>query len=434
MIPTTSSLPPPSTHGGDAALVLAGGGARGAYEAGVLAYIFGEFAARHGSPRVDIVSGTSVGAINGGYLAATLDDPRKGIERLLDLWTGLELDHVVGFGVMQAMRLGRVVMGGPSGAGLFDARPLTKIVSENMQWQRLVRNLRRGVLKALTISATHVATGRPWVFVDRAPNVELPTGLPPNLVVRADRIGPQHVLASAAIPVLFPPVPVHGELYVDGGLRLNTPMAPALHLGARRLLVVSLASAPHAPAAPAFESGVYPGIAFLLGKVLNAFLLDHVNADFLDLERWNRAIDDGLSLYGPTYTDRMNERAAAAGRATRQRIHALALHPSEDIGRLAGKHLRHHNARFGRVLGRGLLKLLDLGEGSDADLVSYLMFDGLFAKQLIRMGFEDARRREEDLCRFFFGDGGPSLPVPDGLPTAAALAPPESSGPGSEGA
>ena len=416
MIPTHPSVPPASTHAGDAALVLAGGGARGAYEVGVLSYLYGEFAARHGTPRVDIVSGTSVGAINGGYLASTLDDPRHGVERLLALWTELELDHVVGFGVFQAMRLGRVLMGGPSGAGLFDARPLTRIVAENMQWQRLVRNLRRRVLKALTISATHVATGRPWVFVDRAPDVELPTGLPPNLVVRGDRIGPQHVLASAAIPVLFPPVPVHGDLFVDGGLRLNTPMAPALHLGARRLLVISLASSPHAaPPAAAFAPGVYPGIAFLLGKVLNAFLLDHVNADFLDLERWNRAIDDGIAIYGPDYVQRMNAHARADGRAPRERIHALALHPSEDIGQLAGKHLRTHSARFGRVLGRGLLKLLDLGEGSDADLVSYLMFDGLFAKQLIRMGYEDARRREEVLARFFFGDGGPGLPVPAGL-------------------
>jgi NTE family protein len=351
-----------------------------------------------------------------GYLASVIDDPIPGIAHLVELWQQLELDRVLGFGLFQAMKLGRVVMGGTTGAGLFDAKPLTQIVGENMRWPRLVRNLRRGALKALTISATHVATGRPWVFVDRAPTIELPTGLPPNLVVRPDHIGPHHVLASAAIPVLFPPVPVHGDLFVDGGLRLNTPMAPALHLGARRLLVVSLASAPNLPAVPAFAPGVYPGVAFLLGKILNAFLLDHVNADFLELERWNRVIDDGHSIFGPRFLDQLNQRAVEGGRTPRHRIHALAIHPSADIGRLAGHHLRTHSARFGRILGRSLLKLLDIGEGADADLVSYLLFDGDFANQLIAMGHDDAKRREAELVRFFF-DPRPPPPPSDPVPT-----------------
>jgi NTE family protein len=403
VIPTNQSAPP-AAHG-DAAIVLAGGGARGAYEAGVLSYIYGEFARLHGKPTLDIISGTSVGAINGGFLATVMDDPAPGVERLASLWSSLAFDQVVGFGMLQATKLGRVIVGGASGAGLFDARPLTKIVDENVRWQRLVRNLRRNALKALTVSATHVATGRPWVFVDRNPNVELPTGLPPNLVVRPDRIGPQHVLASAAIPFLFPPVPVHGELFVDGGLRLNTPMAPAIQLGARRLLVVSLANAPHLPARPAVAPGVFPGAAFLLGKVLNAFLLDHVTADVLDLERYNRLIDDGTAVFGPTFLDRMNAQARAEGRPTRNRIHALAIHPSEDIGRLASSHLRTNTARFGRMLGRSLLKLLDLGEGADSDLVSYVLFDGEFARQLVKLGQDDARRREEELLRFFFHPG-----------------------------
>src|SRR5690606_20650035 len=102
------------------------------------------------------------------------------------------------------------------------------------------------------------------------------------------------------------------------------PMSPAIHLGARRVLVVSLASQPYAPSPPAFPPGVYPGVAFLLGKILNAFLLDHVNADFLELERYNRFLDDGTALFGPDFAERMNARAIAAGRAPRHRIHALA--------------------------------------------------------------------------------------------------------------
>jgi NTE family protein len=412
-----ASVSPPSIDGGEAAIVLAGGGARGAYEAGVLSYLFGEFARRHRTPRLDIVCGTSVGAINGGYLASMFDDPASGVARLAELWSQLKVDRVLGFGLRQAMKLGRVLMGGPTGAGLFDATPLTRIVNENLHWRRVRRNLRRGYLKALTISATHVATGRPWIFVDRAPGVDLPAGLPGNIVVRSDRIGPQHLLASAAIPILFPPVPVHGDLFVDGGLRLNTPMLPAIHLGAHRLLVVSLASAPHQPASPAFPPGVYPGVTFLLGKVLNAFLLDHVNAELLELERMNLLIDDGAAVCGPDFLRSVNERAIAAGRPPRNRVHALVIRPSEDIGRLAGHYLRAHGARFGHLLGRGLLKLLDLGESADADLVSYLLFDGPFAQQLLELGRQDARRHEDQLASFFFGGPESSGQLRAGAPT-----------------
>lgn len=397
-----ASIPPPSVHAGPAAMVLSGGGARGAYEAGVLRYLYGEFARRHGPPTLDIISGTSVGAINGTYLASVVHEPISGVERLVRLWSELELDRVIGFGVGQAAKLPRVLFGGRQGAGVLDVSPLIKLVSTHMRWSDLVRNLRRARLRALTISATHVATGRPWVFVDRAPDVPLPTRLPPSMVVRADRIGPQHVLASAAIPVLFPPVPVHGDLFVDGGLRLNTPMSPAIHLGARRLLVVALTTAVAANK-PAFAPGVFPGIAFLLGKMMNAFLLDHVNADFYEIERVNRMIDDGLALYGPDFVDRMNDRAEAHGRAPRERLHAMAVAPSEDIGLIAAHHMRSNKARFGRALGKQLLRLLDIGEGVDADLVSYLLFDGDFARQLLELGEHDARRREEELARFFFG-------------------------------
>lgn len=405
------TVPPPAVFSGSSAIVLSGGGARGAYEAGVLRYLFGEFAARHGAPSFDIISGTSVGAINGAYLGAVAHEPVEGIARLTRLWSDLALDHVLGFGVLQAAKLPRVLFGGRQGAGLFDVSPLIRVVSENMRWPDLARNLRKGRLSAITISATHVATGRPWCFVDRAPGVPLPVRLPPTMTVKPERIGPQHVLASAAIPVLFPPVSVGDELFVDGGLRLNTPISPPLQLGARRLLVIGLTAAIGAPAQPAFGSGIYPGIAFLLGKVLNAFLLDRVSADFYELERVNRMIDDGVAIYGDSFVERMNERAEAEGRPLRHRVHALLVHPSEDIGRLASAHLSQHRARFGKLLGRTLLRLLDLGEGAEADLVSYLLFDGDFARQLMDLGERDARRSEEELARFFWGPSVPGKPV-----------------------
>lgn len=398
------TLPPPPSllplPRGPSAVVLSGGGGRGAYEVGVLKYLYGDFAKRHGVPRFDVVSGTSVGAINGAYLASIAHDPVAGMPRLVSMWSGLELDRVLRFGVTQAARIPRVLFGGRDGAGLFDAAPMIRLVTDELRWTDVARNVRRGRLQALTVSATHVATGRPWVFVDQFESPKLPPLLAPSTVIRADRIGPQHVLASASIPVVFPPVPVHGELFVDGGLRLNTPMAPAIMLGARRLLVISLSS-PMGQSVPAFEPGVFPSVGFLLGKVLNAFLLDHVTADIHELEKINRLLDDGIALYGPEFVERMNARARLLGRPGRERVHALAVHPSQDIGRLAGQHLRRHEKRFGRALGKTILRLLDLGENADADLMSYLLFDGEFSQLLIELGESDARAREADFVEFF---------------------------------
>src|SRR5262249_32447621 len=144
--------------------------------------------------------------------------------------------------------------------------------------------------------ATHVSSGRPVVFVDCADGVNLPTGLPSQVVVRGERVLPHHVLASAAIPIVFPPVRIRSDLYCDGGLRLNTPMAPALHMGVERLFIVGV-STPGA-SRDALPTGRFPGAPFLLGKVLNAFLIDHINDDLEELERINGILQDGEAIYG----------------------------------------------------------------------------------------------------------------------------------------
>ena len=222
-------------------VVLSGGGARGAYEAGVLTYIFRDVAGEVGrSPRVSVVSGTSVGAVNGAFFASALHEPAGGVTRLEELWHDLELSDVMHFGVRQMTALHRVLLGGQRAHGLFDASPLATLVGKGVGGRQLRRNLGRGLLDALTITTTDVATGHPHVFVDAAEGVATPTRLPAN--VRAARILPSHVLASASIPLLFPPVRIGQNLHCDGGLRLNTPMAPALHMGVSRVLVVGVST------------------------------------------------------------------------------------------------------------------------------------------------------------------------------------------------
>ena len=225
--------------------MLSGGGARGAYEVGVLSYLFGDFTrARGAPPPIDVICGTSVGAINGCYLAAQMADPVSGIKRLGDLWSSLELDRVLRFGVGQALALPRLIRGGGGSAtGLFDVRPMVQLITREISWRLLARSLRQGFLRALSVSTTEIATrGAIASFVDTAPEVTLPTGLKKaGERAEAPTIGPQHALASAAISGWqFPPVQIGSMLYCDGGLRQNTPMAPALRMGADRVLVIGL--------------------------------------------------------------------------------------------------------------------------------------------------------------------------------------------------
>ena len=171
------------------AMILSGGGARGAYEVGVLWYIFDDLTRMLGRPpRVDILCGTSVGAINACYLAAHLGDPVLGLRRLVELWTDLELTRVLGFGVRQVLTLPRVLLGGGEGYGLFDVRPMADLVQREISWRAVSRCLRRSMLRALTVSCTEVSTGRTVVFMQVAPELQIPQNAPPRTLFRGARI------------------------------------------------------------------------------------------------------------------------------------------------------------------------------------------------------------------------------------------------------
>ncbi len=409
-------------------LILSGGGARGAYEVGVLEYIFSEFGDGRGlPPQVDLISGTSVGAVNGTFVASAIDDVNAGVKRLSSVWTSLELPQVLGFGLKQAAGLYRVLLGGSGQArGVFDPAPLSALVGRNVRWRRLRQNIRSGKLRALTVSTTHVGTGQPVIFVDAAPGVGIPKSLGLHALVRRARIGQHHVLASAAIPLIFPAVEIGNEIHCDGGLRLNTPMGPSVHLGMNRLLVIGL-STPHAEGRRALQDGKYPGATYMLGKVLNAFLLDHVNSDLLEVQRINDFLKDGIRAYGPDFLDRINEAARARGAlAQRRLLSSLVLRPTIDIGQVASDYLASNRVRFGKSLGRAFISMIDVGEGADADLASYLLFDGGFAQALIEMGRRDAHAKRAEIEAFLFEDPESMISTP---PTVETVAHSESNAP-----
>jgi NTE family protein len=393
------------------AVILSGGGARGAYEVGVLSYVLDGFARLRGAPPpIDILCGTSVGAINACFLAAHLSDPTLGVRRLCDLWTALDLADVLGFGLRQAMGVHRVVLGGGAqAAGIFDVTPMARLVEREIPWRAVARSLRHGHLSALSVSATEVGSGRTVIFMQTGPDGTLPTTAPPRTIIRGALIGPLHALASAAIPILFPPVRIGRELYMDGGVRQNTPIAPALRLGATHVFAVGLSREVKGVEGRA-EDQKPPGAAMVIGKVLNAFLLDHVQSDYEVLTRVNRMIEDGESVYGPGFLPSVNKSVLDRGDLPYRRVRSLVVRPSEDIGRLAAAYVHSGALRRGGGLTRRMLAMLDIGEATEADLASYLLFDGAFAKKLIDLGRADAEARRHEIAEFFGGASEDSAP------------------------
>ena len=387
------------------AIILSGGGARGAYEVGVLSYLFEDVTRMLGRPpRIDIVCGTSVGAINGCFVTAHMSDPVLGVRRLVELWTELELTRVLGFGVKQIVTLPRLALGGlGDGSGLFDVTPMAELISKEISWRAVTRALRRRHVRALSVSTTEVSTGRTVVFVQTSPDQAMPAHPPPRTLFRADHIGPHHALASAAIPLLFPPVRIDDEMYLDGGLRQNTPIAPALRLGASHIFAIG--GSREVRGLTANEDGAArlraPGAAFLLGKILNAFLLDHIDGDLQLLHRVNDVIQDGTRAFGDGFVEAVNGQAQRRGAPGYEFVHCLAIRPSEDIGRLASVHVRKGRFKGEPFVTKRVLSLLDLGVGTEADLASYLLFDGQFCRQLIELGRADAQARKHELLAFF---------------------------------
>lgn len=405
------------------ALVLSGGAARGAYEAGVVAWLREEMPRETGvHARFDILVGSSVGALNACFLAATAHRPEEQGQRLVELWSNLELDQILPLRTGDVMRFGRALLGvWPSAAevhkksGIVDPGPLEELVARICPWPFITRNLERGAFEALAVSATHVVSGHTVIFVQRADGTVPEWSRDPFVHAMPAHLRLQHALASGAIPVLFPAVSIDGHYYCDGALRQSTPISPALRLGADRVLAISLRYRPEGdvsnPAAALPDrSAEVPGPFFLFGKFINALWLDHLDYDVDRMRRTNALIEAGTRAYGPEFLARINEALRGMDHATLRPVRELRIHPSRDIGTMAAEIVRSPDfAARSRGLAATVLrraagdKPAADGKG-DSDLMSYLLFDGEYCRALIELGRADAAARKDELARFF--DGG----------------------------
>ncbi len=360
-----------------------------------------------------------MGAIHACYVAATAHQTQGRGARLAETWKSFQLEQVLPLSTGDLLRLPGRLLGlrlrGNDHArgklperlyGLLDTTRLGEIVQRSIPWRSIHRNVLEGRIHAVCVAATQVITGKTVVFVETKDQRVPRWTREPGVIPQPARLLPSHALASAAIPVLFPAVRVGSTYYADGGLRLNTPLMPAVYLGADRVLVIGLSNkgSDHEDAAGAERRvEAYGNPIFMFGKVLNALLLDHIDTDLARMRLVNDILRSGEIAFGPDFLDRLNNVSEVQRGQRFRRIDDLVIRPSLGLGTLAGQVLEGKRGEasvapllrlFLRVLGSG-------GAASEADLLSYLLFDQAYSAPAAELGFADARAREEDLMRFF---------------------------------
>ncbi len=370
------------------ALILPGAGARGAYQVGVLKGI-ATMLPEHAPNPFAVISGTSAGAINAAVLASQAARFSVAVAEMERVWSNFKADQVYRTDNWTMLKtslhwLSAVVLGGfgkRNPRSLLDSSPLRELLTENIKFSQIDRAIKRGQLEALAITVSAYSSARSVTFFQGLEDLKPWARV--RRIGRPAKITVDHLLASAAVPFVFSPVQIGGEFYGDGAMRHRAPLSSAIHLGAERMLVIGVRDEHPDPEPVEGTPAEMPSFALLAGYMLDTLFMDGLYADLEQATRVNLIMEQlqGKTLEGPV--------------AGLRPLSTLIIVPKEDIRQVAERHV-DELPRAVRLLLSGL-GAMDKG---GLQLISYLLFESGFTRELIEMGFRDAMEMEEDLRAF----------------------------------